>query len=146
MNEEKLSDHQIRTMAWAIQSLSEGIQSRSAGLAVRHLNSASLRIKECFAEKTQWTDKEADASSATHTYLRKYDDSPLGTAIYLLWQEGYGPNAWRELSKIIAKKKFNRNWYVDSSYYPDSTEDSVMWNLIRSFDWEPVHLWVHQSA
>jgi hypothetical protein len=92
-NEIKPTPMQQTTLGWTIQALAEGLTARSLADLVRSAKRAEKYLNELFelfSEKLKFPEE----APSYHTYLRKFCDDHITTAIYLMVSNGAGMATW----------------------------------------------------
>lgn len=110
LNKKELTRYETLELTWAIGKLAEALSARSAWNALNNVQAAQRDISTFVGKIVplpKLTTKEANISSALHTYMRKGMDSHLSVMLYRMISENRGIAVWYAFIKGLAANKLN---------------------------------------
>jgi hypothetical protein len=93
-------------LCWAIKSLSEALCERFRPSVPHKVSTAKKYLNQFFESITELpklTEEESELARSLHTYLRKYCDCYLTTALYNFIAAGKGTILWYNFVKSLVK-------------------------------------------
>lgn len=147
LNETEPTRYEMLEYGWALKELAEGVTGRSLWEVLRHVTQAERYLSEFRGKMVpapDLTEREANLSSAFHTYMRKGMDCPLGTMLYRLIAESKGTPVWYAFVKSVAgneDKMKNRIYHTaikaaEDTYRlgNDNTDNLLMLSALRMWE------------